>query len=170
MMKSIKEIFGMKQYSDTKFVNPERQSIEQTEDYATKKVIYVKEIRADTVYSSGLTMEDNGTNGKFTSATGHDLLLGATDNVAVRFIANSIVMMKMGIGGLSLASGAGIARNGVILDVSSTTKGVSFPYMTSAQKNTLGGVPCPEGTIVYDITLHKLCIWTGAAWETFTSA
>jgi hypothetical protein len=59
----------------------------------------------------------------------------------------------------------------VIFIVASTTQGSKpYPTMTTAQKNTLGGLPAAEGLIVYDTDLHKLCIWTGAAWETFTSA
>ena len=27
-----------------------------------------------------------------------------------------------------------------------------------------------EGTVVYDLTLHKLMVYTGSAWETVTSA
>lgn len=34
-----------------------------------------------------------------------------------------------------------------------------------------GSLPAgPEGSIAYDVTLHKLVVWTGAAWETVTSA
>jgi len=40
------------------------------------------------------------------------------------------------------------------------------PRMTTAEKNAMAAV---EGTFVYDLTLHKLCVYTGAAWETVTS-
>ena len=38
--------------------------------------------------------------------------------------------------------------------------------LTTAQKNALTGV---TGMIVFDSTLAKLCIYTGAAWQTVTS-
>jgi hypothetical protein len=54
-----------------------------------------------------------------------------------------------------------------VLDVTSTTKGVLFPRMTTTQKNAISSPT--EGLIVYDSTLHKLCIYTGSVWETITS-
>lgn len=50
----------------------------------------------------------------------------------------------------------------------STTKGLVFPRMTTTQKNAIA-TPI-EGMVVYDTTLHKLCIYTGSAWETITSS
>lgn len=54
-----------------------------------------------------------------------------------------------------------------ILNVVSTTKGVLFPRMTTTQKNAIS-TPV-EGMIVYDLTLHKLSVYTGSVWETITS-
>lgn len=42
------------------------------------------------------------------------------------------------------------------------------PRCTTAQKNAIGSPA--EGLEVYDTTLHKKCVFTGAAWETITSA
>jgi hypothetical protein len=53
------------------------------------------------------------------------------------------------------------------LDISSTTKGFLPPRMTTTQKNAISSPA--EGLIVYDTTLHKLCVYTGSAWETITS-
>jgi hypothetical protein len=41
------------------------------------------------------------------------------------------------------------------------------PKMTTTQKNAITG---PEGIMLYDTTLHKLCVRTASAWETITSA
>lgn len=41
---------------------------------------------------------------------------------------------------------------------------------TTTQKNALALGTAGEGTVIYDTTLNKLCLWTGAAWETITSA
>jgi hypothetical protein len=53
-----------------------------------------------------------------------------------------------------------------LLDVQSTTKGVRFPNMTSTQKNA---ITPSAGTVVFDTTLAKLCVYSGAAWQTITS-
>jgi hypothetical protein len=66
---------------------------------------------------------------------------------------------NVGIGGTANAS--------AILDAQSTTKGVRFPNMTTAQKNAIG-TPA-AGLVVFDTTLAKLCVYSGAAWETITS-
>lgn len=54
-----------------------------------------------------------------------------------------------------------------ILDVVSTTRGVRFPNMTTTQKNAIG-TPA-AGLVVFDTTLSKLCVYSGAAWQTITS-
>lgn len=53
------------------------------------------------------------------------------------------------------------------LQVDSTTKGFLPPRMTTTQKNAI--TTPAEGLIVMDITLHKLCMYNGSAWETITS-
>jgi hypothetical protein len=54
-----------------------------------------------------------------------------------------------------------------ILTINSTTKGVLFPRMTTTQKNAISSPAA--GLVVYDTTLNKLSVYTGAAWETVTS-
>jgi hypothetical protein len=54
-----------------------------------------------------------------------------------------------------------------ILDAQSTTKGVRMPNMTTTQKNAIASPAA--GLMVFDTTLAKLCVYTGAAWETITS-
>lgn len=67
----------------------------------------------------------------------------------------------------ALAVGASDADASAQLDVQSTTHGVLFPRMTITQKSAISSPA--EGLIVYDTTLHKLCVYTGGAWETVTS-
>ena len=70
---------------------------------------------------------------------------------------------------LDLAGNLGIGASPAataILDVQSTTKGVRFPNMTSTQKNA---ITPSAGTVVFDTTLSKLCVYSGAAWQTITS-
>jgi len=54
-----------------------------------------------------------------------------------------------------------------ILDAQSTTKGVRMPNMTTTQKNAISSPAA--GLMVFDTTLAKLCVYTGAAWQTITS-
>jgi hypothetical protein len=53
------------------------------------------------------------------------------------------------------------------LQVDSLVKGFLPPRMTTAQKNAIGGPA--TGLVVYDTTLNKLSLYTGATWETVTS-
>jgi hypothetical protein len=54
-----------------------------------------------------------------------------------------------------------------ILTINSTTKGFLPPRMTTTQKNAISSPA--TGLVVYDTTLNKLSVYTGAAWETVTS-
>ena len=64
--------------------------------------------------------------------------------------------------------GIGVIPNAsALLDVQSTTKGVRMPNMTTTQKNAISGPAA--GLIVFDTTLSKLCVYSGAAWQTITS-
>lgn len=64
--------------------------------------------------------------------------------------------------------GIGAAPNAsAILDAQSTTKGVRMPNMTTTQKNAIASPAA--GLMVFDTTLAKLCVYTGAAWQTITS-
>jgi hypothetical protein len=68
---------------------------------------------------------------------------------------------KIGIGTTSPNAAA-------LLHLASTTKGFLPPVMTVAQKTAISSPP--EGLVVYDSDLQKLCVFTGSAWETLTSA
>jgi hypothetical protein len=47
------------------------------------------------------------------------------------------------------------------------TNGLQVPVVTTSAKNAL---TVTAGYIVFDSTLGKLCIYTGSAWQTITSA
>lgn len=49
------------------------------------------------------------------------------------------------------------------LQVTSTTQGFLPPRMTTTQRTAI--VSPAEGLIVYDLTLHKLYVWDGTAWQ-----
>jgi hypothetical protein len=75
-----------------------------------------------------------------------------------RFVINT--SGSVGIGTSSPSASA-------ILDAQSTTKGVRMPNMTTTQKNAISSPAA--GLMVFDTTLAKLCVYSGAAWETVTS-
>jgi hypothetical protein len=64
--------------------------------------------------------------------------------------------------------GVGVLGNNASakLQIDSTTQGVLFPRMTTAEKNAI--VTPAAGLVVYDTTLNKLAVYT-TTWETITS-
>lgn len=95
--------------------------------------------------SANIPMEIKATNFVFNRSGSAAMVLNTSNNV--------------GIGTSSPAATA-------ILDVQSTTKGVRFPNMTTVQKTA---ITPSAGTVVFDTTLSKLCVYSGAAWQTITS-
>lgn len=69
--------------------------------------------------------------------------------------------------GLIIGGSGGSISSVALLQLDSTTKGFLPPRMTTTQKNAISSPPA--GLVVYDSTLNKLCVYTGAAWETVTS-
>jgi hypothetical protein len=51
------------------------------------------------------------------------------------------------------------------IQVNAVTSG-NLPVVTTTEK---GNLNVKEGTMVFDTTLNKACIYTGAGWETITS-
>lgn len=102
-------------------------------------------------------------------------LTGATNNYGFYSnIASGTGRFNFYAGGTAdnyFAGSVGIgatANASAILDAQSTTKGVRFPNMTTTQKNAIASPAA--GLVVFDTTLAKLCVYTGAAWQTITSA
>ena len=81
------------------------------------------------------------------------------------FATADIERMRLDSSG-NLGIGTSSPNAASIVDAQSTTKGVRFPNMTTTQKNLLANV---AGNVVFDITLGKLCVNTGSAWQTITS-
>lgn len=124
-----------------------------------------------------------------------NLLVGGSDNVAVgpgaaatqtagngniAIGAGAVLPSTTGSNQLSIGNtiygnlstkqisiGATTAHASAILDLTSTTRGVAIPRMTTLQKTAIAA---PANIIVYDTTLNKLSFWNGAAWEVVTSA
>jgi hypothetical protein len=95
---------------------------------------------------------------EFRLRTSNRLVLGSNTATEVQFI-NQNHGIKAGILHLNNANPHSSAQ----IDIVSTTRGVLFPRMTTTQKNAISNPA--EGLIVYDLTLHKLCIFNGTSWE-----
>jgi len=67
----------------------------------------------------------------------------------------------------NLIIGSNTRTASAIVSIASTTQGFLPPRMTTAQKNAIG-TPV-AGLMIYDTDLNKLCVYTGAGWETITS-
>ncbi len=66
-----------------------------------------------------------------------------------------------------ITAGTQINDATAVLQADSTTQGFLPPRMTTTQK--LAITTPTEGLTVYDLTLHKLSVFTGTIWETVTS-
>lgn len=110
-----------------------------------------------TITTYGALFQNTHTGTSSTNVAATFLASGGTNNYAI------IVPSSAGIVGIGTSAPAASS----ILDVASTSKGFAPPRMTTTQKNAISSPV--EGLIVYDVTLHKLCVYTGSAWEVITS-
>ena len=87
----------------------------------------------------------------------------STSSSSVQTLAQAMLIAASGNVGIGTTS----PNASALLDVQSTTKGVRMPNMTTIQKNAIASPAA--GLMVFDTTLAKLCVYSGAAWETITS-
>ena len=87
----------------------------------------------------------------------------ATSYISLRTVDRSYFESSYGV-----VVGSGTQDASCVLTATSTTRGFLPPRMTTVQKAAIG-TPL-AGLIVFDTNLAKLCVYTGAAWETVTSA
>ena len=106
-----------------------------------------------------------GGQGELVATSNNSMGIGVVGAGNVNFYTNSLERMRLDSSG-NFGIGA-TADASAILDAQSTTKGVRFPNMTTTQKNAIASPAA--GLVVFDTTLAKLCLYTGAAWQTITS-
>ena len=94
---------------------------------------------------------------------------GGTSSFPAIARSSNNILIKDAADGVTASLGVGVAS--VVasskLEVASTTQGFLPPRMTTTQKNAIASPA--TGLMVFDTTLAKLCVYTGAAWETITS-
>jgi len=108
----------------------------------------------------------NARNGVATNSTANSFAVNCNSTDHLFFIGNTAdgwlnTTGSFGFGTITPSASA-------VVDLNSTTKGFLPPRMTTTEKNAI--TTPATGLVVFDNTLAKLCIYTGSAWETVTSA
>lgn len=101
-----------------------------------------------------------------TNSTGETFEVNLNNTTSVFRFGNTVDGWLNSSGGFVF--GATSVDSSAALQVDSTTKGFLPPRMTTTEKNAI--TTPATGLVVYDSTLNKLAVYTGAAWETVTSA
>lgn len=78
--------------------------------------------------------------------------------ISLLLIANSVLLCSA----QNIGIGTNTPNNSALLDVSSTTKGLLIPRMTSAQRTAI--ISPVNGLMVYDITTNSFWYYNGSAW------
>jgi len=116
-------------------------------------------------YGSGVvSMSSPGTSGSGSNYTLYD---GAIDLLTYGVTTPETMDFNVSSGSTYLTDYTGsnnLYDNSVLLNLSSSSKGLLPPSMTTAQKNAI--VSPAEGLTVYDLTLHALSYFNGTAWKT----
>lgn len=99
-------------------------------------------------------------------STNSDSFVAASNAGNLLLVQNGNEEMRVAAG--QVAVGTPTPDASARLEVFSTTQGFLPPRVTTAQKTSISSPA--EGLMVYDTDLHKLAVWTGATWETVTSA
>ncbi len=146
-----------------------------TTTFSVSNAIIMQDSVSCTHTHAGITFSVNST-----AASTYRTYLGTvTDNSSS--IANTLqgIYIDVGLGsntaanryaGLFLGGSVGIGTStpnaSALVDITSTTKGFLPPRMTTTEKNAIANT---AGLVVFDTTLAKLCVNSGAGWETITS-
>ena len=67
--------------------------------------------------------------------------------------------------GVAINTTGAASDTSAILDISSTTKGLLIPRMTTVQRTTINPLTTTQrGLLVYDITVNQFFFWDGTMW------
>lgn len=107
--------------------------------------------------------------GLYYSGGYNNSIVGGIYNDGLKLGGSNAAIMNLKVGGIVLGAGTDLdtVASTALLEMKSTAKGFLPPRMTTTQKNAITSPA--EGLVIYDTTLHKLCVRTASAWETITS-
>jgi hypothetical protein len=103
---------------------------------------------------SGNIVIGSGANQSITTSMNNTLWLDVGNN-AIPILYGNLTTKQLALGTVTPATTA-------ILDITSTTKGVALPRMSTTQKLAISSPA--EGLIVYDLTLHIYQFFNGTIW------
>jgi hypothetical protein len=127
--------------------------------------------------ADGVSANTNSNNSLYLGYSAKALASGDTNEIVIGALAiglgsNTVVLGNDAIITTALKGKVGIGTTApdaaALLHLSSTTQGFLPPVMTTAEKTAISSPPA--GLVVYDLTLNKLCVFTGTVWETITSS
>ena len=116
---------------------------------------------------NGSIVFNQGGNNTLTIATGYQSS-GDLNRINLAPAGNVGLTVRGGTGSNNGNVGIGTTTPTALLDVSSTTKGVLLPRMTTTQVNAISSPA--NGLTVYNTTLNTLCFYNGTSWQKVTSA
>lgn len=105
------------------------------------------------------------------SANGNTLIVGAPGDTidlnvpGVTYNFGSALPSGGGVTGPIVIGGASVSTASAILEVRSTSQGLLFPRMTTAQKLSI--IAPIAGLQVYDLTLNQMSYYNGSSWVNF---
>lgn len=102
------------------------------------------------------------------AALGADVTVGTLDAFSFGIKTNGTNALLLDTSQRAKIGSTTIETSAVLtLGSAGNNQGFAPPRITTGQKNAI--VAPVAGLMVYDTTLNKLCVYTGAAWETVTS-
>jgi hypothetical protein len=122
----------------------------------------------NSAFNSGLSLLNGSSNGQIYNDG--NLHLEAAEYLWINGNSTSLTQINAGGGNTYINSGGGRVGIGTIspvasavLDITSTTQGVLFPRLTTAQINAIASPA--NGLTVYNTTLATLCFYDGTGWK-----
>ena len=92
---------------------------------------------------------------------------GVNGVIAMQTLTNTLCLRKY-VKVLGDDGGYGNNNASAAFQIDGTNRGFLPPRLTTTQKNAIASPTA--GLMIYDTTLNKLCVYTGAAWQTVSSA
>lgn len=118
-----------------------------------------------TSFANGVIFTQGSSQAWRWSMAGQNLILDyLADKASTSITRAAVIRISNSTGGVGFGTTPAASA---AVDISSTTAGFLAPRMTTTQRDAISSPA--EGLIIYNLTAHKLNVYTGSAWETITS-